>query len=172
MQLYRVPKSNSGFTLIEIVITSIVVGVLAAISVPNLFGLFTQNTVKADISKIESALKEAQRQAIRKSKQCTVSIDYSSSPIAISSNPPDCILSKREIDETLVMKSEPNDSTLDITFSYKGNVQNSYTIVLYSDFASTRKCVYVSDGLGIIKQGSYLGDVSGTIDPNQCQPSN
>jgi prepilin-type N-terminal cleavage/methylation domain-containing protein len=169
MQLYLVRKPNSGFTLIEMIITSIVVGVLAAITVPNLFGLFTQSQVKADIADVESILKEAQRQAIRKGKGCTVTIN--SSTKAISSNPADCLSSNREIDNSLMMKTDQINSSFPISFSYKGNVQNSYTIVLYSNSSSTQKCVYVSDGLGIIKQGDYEGNVSSTITYNQCKLS-
>jgi prepilin-type N-terminal cleavage/methylation domain-containing protein len=47
MLLYNVHrKSNKGFTLVEMIVTVIIVGVIASIAAPNLLGLLNQSRVK------------------------------------------------------------------------------------------------------------------------------
>ncbi|BAU65233.1 type 4 prepilin-like protein [Stanieria sp. NIES-3757] len=167
MQLFNAPKKNAGFTLIEIMTTAIVVGVLAAIAVPSFVGLFNQNKVKEAVVQVEGALKEAQRQAMRRGKQCTVSINAGT----ITATPNGCLSSQRQIDSSININTDPNTSPLNITFSHRGNVTSTYAIVLSSNNTNEKKCVLISDGLGIIKQSNYQGSVSSTIYPNQCKLS-
>ena len=45
MLLYNARKYNSGFTLIEMLATIVIIGVIAAIAAPNFLGLLNRNRV-------------------------------------------------------------------------------------------------------------------------------
>ena len=107
-------QKNAGLTLIEILIAVIIVGVLAAITAPNFFGLLRQNQVNSGISSLENALKEAQRIAIRESKSCTVNINTATN--TLTANPVDCLPTPRDIDN-LTIQSNPATNPLPVVFS-------------------------------------------------------
>jgi type II secretory pathway pseudopilin PulG len=59
-----------GFTLIEMLIIIMVVGILAAIAAPSFAGLFDSIKVNQTVTELRSTLQETQRQAIRANKTC------------------------------------------------------------------------------------------------------
>lgn len=73
-----------GFTLIETLVIITVIGVLAALSAPSFIGLMDSLRVDQTISEVRTALQSTQRQAIRGTKVCSVTLDLA--PIAGSTN--------------------------------------------------------------------------------------
>jgi prepilin-type N-terminal cleavage/methylation domain-containing protein len=63
-----------GFTLTEILIALVVLGVVAGLGVPNLFATFNKNKVVEGLGTVQNALQDAQRQALRRGQQCTVQL--------------------------------------------------------------------------------------------------
>jgi len=63
---------NQGFTLLEILVALAITGVLAALTLPNLLAWLNSNTVQQAADSIQSALEDAQRQAIRLGRNCTI----------------------------------------------------------------------------------------------------
>jgi prepilin-type N-terminal cleavage/methylation domain-containing protein len=171
MLLYNARKSNSGFTLIEMLVVIIIIGVIAAIAAPNLLGLLNRNRVNEAMRQVEGALKEAQKQALRTGKKCTINITTD----AISNYGTEgCLLSKRNLNDLVQL-----DSNLAIlTFSGKGNITINGAgnprpafVVSMSNGTDLKKCVVVENFLGAIRTGEYTG--TGTpvstscITPNQ-----
>ena len=170
-------QKNAGFTLIEILVTMIIVGVLAAIAAPNFFSLLKQNEVKEGIAILEHALKDAQRIAIRESKKCTVTIDAGTNNLTAA--PTECLPTTRNISTDLDMAINTNLSPsgtgtatdIDVSFSYKGNIDVedvggttiASTIIISSDGTDTVKCLYVAEGIGLMKVGDYTS--------NSCVPA-
>jgi prepilin-type N-terminal cleavage/methylation domain-containing protein len=161
MLLWRVRKSNSGFTLVEMLAVVIIIGVIAAIAAPNLLGWFNNNRVNEAMRQVEGALKEAQKQAIRTGKRCTIEITTN----AISNYGTDgCLLSNRNLNDLIQL-----DSNLAIlTFSGKGNITidgagnpRPAFVVSMRDGNGTnfKKCVVVQNFLGAIRTGKYIGSV-------------
>jgi prepilin-type N-terminal cleavage/methylation domain-containing protein len=74
MPLFNARTNNQGFTLVEILITLIVVGVLSAIIAPSFLAMLNKNKVNDALDQVRGALQEAQREALRKSKTCTVAL--------------------------------------------------------------------------------------------------
>lgn len=63
-----------GYTLIETLTIALVVGVLAAVAAPNLAGMLDAVKVDQSVTELRSSFQDAQRQAIRKNKPCTVQL--------------------------------------------------------------------------------------------------
>lgn len=166
MLLWRVPKNNTntGFTLIEILVTTIVVGVIAAIAAPNILGLLNRNRVNDAFGQLEGAIKEAQKQATRNGSACTINMNDSDNGNSVSGG---CLLSNRNFDDVSnQIEFYANQPT--ITFSGKGNTtvvlgNQPVFVISMSNGNSTdlQKCVVIENSLGTLRTGYYTG----TLDP-------
>jgi prepilin-type N-terminal cleavage/methylation domain-containing protein len=63
---------NQGFTLLEILVALAIAGILAALTGPNLLAWLNSNKVQEATDAIQSALQDAQKQAIRLGRICTI----------------------------------------------------------------------------------------------------
>ena len=170
MLLYPVRKQNdSGFTLIEIIVVTIIIGIVAAISAPNFFSLLQRNRVTEALNSIEGALREGQKQAERDGELCDLTIDTANDQV--SGN---CLFNTRILDNNVQLHS--NADTL--SFSSKGTASAANsgvaitTAVMVVDIANetnSRKCLVVNS-LGIIKTGDFTADptTSANIVPANC----
>lgn len=172
-------RKNQGFTLIETLAVAIMVGILAAIAAPNLFGLLTRNRINQALSQIEGAIKEAQRQAIRQGKSCTVQINPADNTIKafLTADPSsNCLLNDRKIADNIDIRNTSNlGTTPSIQFSYKGSTTTSGTIVVSSLGSDLEKCFVISLGLGIIRTGEYEPPESAdpdSVSADYCQSNN
>ncbi len=147
MLLYNARKPSSGFTLTEMVVTIIIIGVIAAIAAPNFLGLLNRNRVNEAVRQIAGAIKEAQRQAIKDSSSCTVNVTSATRTVSGG-----CLLSNRIINDNVTINSDYT-----ITFSGKGNTASSATIVVSTSNNAVQKCLDISAGLGLIREGDYDG---------------
>ncbi|MEA5508558.1 hypothetical protein VB715_02150 [Crocosphaera sp. UHCC 0190] len=159
------------------VITTIVVGILSAFSIPSMIGITSQNQVKATTDQIKNLFQEAQRQSIRTGKICTVTVSATttSADAFISSTPPGCLSTA-----PVFLRSQLKISTVDfpstVTISYRGNVAFDWgtntsppsppaLIVVQSPSAKQQSCLTLTPGLGIIRTGIYNTSTS------TCLPS-
>lgn len=179
MQRYNVRNQNSGFTLTEMIVTVIVAGVIAAITAPSLVGWLNRNQVNEAQRQVESALKEAQRQAIRRGKSCSVTITPGLNATISSSD--NCLLSQRNFGTNTSVGGDKvsinaNDGEANIiNFSHKGIPDIQKVIVINSSLNSTQKCVAIADGIGRIITGTYTGNLNGnlngSITRSNCNPA-
>lgn len=182
-------NKNKGFTLIEMVVTIIIVGILSAVAVPSLLGLLNQTRVNDGRRQIESAIKEAQRQAVRRSVPCTVILNATNNTItAIPGTPTNplppgntvqCLAGNKIINSDLEFKADvgggASATNIEIIFSRKGiNTSGPRTIAVYRDgvVGGVQKCIIITANLGGAKSGIYTGDVSNNIVSNSCDLSN
>jgi len=155
-------KSNQekGVTLLEVVLVSVIIGIMAAMSVPNLLEEQRQQKVNEAFSKVRGALVEAQTNANRQSTDCTVKLTKSGA----SGNPAGCVLEPFSVDTDIVSITKTDFSTTptDITFSFTGTTGNTDTLwIARKDFGgnvieSSAKCIVVST-LGMIRTGINEG---------------
>jgi prepilin-type N-terminal cleavage/methylation domain-containing protein len=176
MSHYNAHKSNSGFTLVELLITLVVIGVIAAITAPNFLGLLSRNRVNDAALQVEGALKEAQRQAMRKGKICQIDINTPSKTI---SNPATngCLLNTRNLNNLIQL----NSNLPSISFSSKGNITGGSIIapvtvtpvivVSMPNRTTQNKCVVFDGFFGVMRSGDYTTALgAGAIPvPTSCQ---
>ncbi|WP_324281494.1 type II secretion system protein [Cyanobacterium aponinum UTEX 3221] len=183
--LNRHKNEEKGFNLLEVVLVSVIVGIMAAVSVPNLLEQQRQERVNEAFNKIRGALVEAQTNANRKSRSCTVVItttqvssylhvDDDGDPYTPSeddddngldpkpiTNPESCTLENIAIDDSIVEMRSTASGGLpqNITFDFDGNLTKTtqQTIHLKRKNApnETGKCIVISNQLGTIRTGIY-----------------
>jgi prepilin-type N-terminal cleavage/methylation domain-containing protein len=177
--------SEQGFTLIEIIVTLILLAVMAAISSPSLVGAWQQGKANQGLNELKSAIQEAQANANRMSKDCTITINGladSTSTVTqggkpyyeIASSINGCLGERKYIREDFltIKSSRSNPGKGIVTFNFKGEPDGTspQTFVIYRDNStSTGKCLIVSSGIGMKRIGEYFGDASGTLDENNCK---
>jgi prepilin-type N-terminal cleavage/methylation domain-containing protein len=173
MLLYNARKSNSGFTLIEIMVVTIIIGVIAAIAAPNFLGLLNRNRITDAAQQVEGALKEAQRQALRTGKSCTVNINTTDKKIENPSTTPPtngCLLTNRDLDSSS-SSIQLNSNTTSIVFSGKGNITGGTAptlVVSMSNGSPDQKCVVLEGLFATLRSGKYSGTLSPPV-ATSCQ---
>ena len=169
MQNKGYSQSDRGFTLLELAIVLFIISIVAAISLPNFVGLLGRVRVNTSLDRLVGAIKETQRQAMRLSKSCRITINPNTNEVSATSN--DCLLNEREIDESINIRTNLSGGVPNIYFSHKGSTTKMGTIVLSSDLTNIQKCFVISLGLGITRTGNYIGSKTGSISPRNCKAS-
>ena len=190
---------NQGFTLLEILIALAIAGILAALTGPNLLAWLNRNEVQQATDAIQLALEDAQRQAIRRGRSCTINFTNptGTSPTVysqITASEPGCLVATNTNASSLNLPEEifmvVNNfpilgSSPGVQFSFRGHVPgltfvpraNQAIIVLYPAANATadpypnqeKKCIVIASLLGIVKQGTYTGTSLTNLDARQCE---
>lgn len=157
-----------GFTLLEIMVVVLIISILSAITAPSFLALFNKNKVNDALAQVQGALQQAQREAIRKSRSCTVTLDTTTKKI--TSSP--CVVTGATLNSNVGV--ETNQTS--IQFSYRGTItlSDAGTFVFFSeDNPGEKKCLVISKPLAIIRTGNYTGqipsNVANPIASNNCE---
>ncbi|AHB89052.1 type IV fimbrial biogenesis protein FimT [Thermosynechococcus sp. NK55a] len=168
MHFFAVHKQ--GMTLIEILIVLTVAVILALAITPSfLYWLETQRVNQA-LDSLEGALREAQREAMRRNQTCRVAINTGVNPI-IAGQPPQCLPNgPRQLQHVTLRR---NDGTASVQFGFQGRTSSTGTIVIAAtNHPTLQRCLVVSLGLGIMRTGNYVEtDTTGTTADN-CRERN
>lgn len=163
---YDANKNERGFTLLESVSITVIIGILAAIITPNFWKMYEQFEVDRSLEQLQGALQEAQKNAVKKSQTCTVTIDTIGKKITGSSG---CLLEGRNL-PTAVTIGHTGSNTVNFTFRGETNVGSAKTIILYNSSQSNKKCLVISAGIGLMRTGNYIDNPS-IIDSADCKVS-
>jgi len=163
MKLWNVPKQNDGFTLIEVVAVTVIIGIVGAIAVPNVLGQLNKSRISNGVAQIEGAFKEAQRQATSRRQSCTIQIGEVAGVVTIQNSVGNCLLETRELDAGINVANNTGNATLAIQFSAKGNIGNTanyvpantgnWTIAVSHDDINSPKCLRIEGLFGDIQKG-------------------
>jgi len=171
---FYVPKTSQGFTLIEQLIIILMVGILASMVAPSFQGISNRSKVNAAANQLQGALREAQRQAIRKSQDCTVTLPATNTtspkiPPSGTTNP--CLVTGTRTLNDVTIRHNLGSLTPanEITFDLRGGLAAGGTIVLsIPNGTPQQKCIVISGSMGLIRSGNYLQtDTTGT-DEDDC----
>lgn len=102
-------KMGKGENMIEqwleraIAVTLVIVGIIAAIAIPNFLGLLSNYRLEEGLQVLLGAINETQRLAMAKGKSCRININPSTH--IITANSPGCLLSDRKISDKIDIRS-------------------------------------------------------------------
>jgi type II secretory pathway pseudopilin PulG len=165
---------QSGFTLIENLIIAVVIGIFAVMTLPSFLAFLNRIKLDHAIAEVQGALQEAQREAIRRSQPCTVTLDFAAREIT----GPCLITGTRTLPEEVTMAtnltSSGTSNQVQITFGILGgsvfDVETEITppptdpvgkIVFHlAETDENKPCLAISNTLGLTRSGTYLGDLN------------
>jgi type II secretory pathway pseudopilin PulG len=152
---------NSGWTLLETIIVSLITGILGSIAIVNMLGIMNKNKVQNSLYEVKGALREAQRNAIKMGKECRVVMNADINPTYLSVDTATkyigCLNSSGvDLSGINVTENFPGSR---IRFSYKGNSTNLGTIVFHSSNTEAKYCLVLSNLLGIMRSGVYTKEI-------------
>jgi prepilin-type N-terminal cleavage/methylation domain-containing protein len=166
---------NAGWTLLEIMIVILIIGILASLALPNMVEGIEKRKAQSALSQLKGTLQEAQRNSIKMGKECKVTLkgtndNFDPPSIAVHSDTQyvGCLSSSETFFRNLQMRE--NFPGTSISFSYRGNTTNIGTFVVESPNARTKYCLVVSNFLGIMRSGVYNGSTS-SVSASDCQSS-
>lgn len=166
MQANFTRKGDRGYTVTELLVTLVIVGIVAAIASPSFLGLLSRYRLEEALQQLLGAINETQRLAIVRGKSCRININLSTNNI--TANTAGCLLSDRKISDKITIRSNFTGST-SISFSYKGSTTRMGTIVLSSDHTDLQKCFVIALGTGIKRVGDYNGSKTGSVSRTKCK---
>ena len=157
---------QAGFTLLEILVIVVIVGILAAIIAPSWLQFFANRQVEAARAEIDQGIRQAQTQAIarRATWQFTIreqgdQVEWAIHPQAIAV---DNISLWQTFDPTIVVDwqnttDSDQEQIYTIAFDFKGTVE-AQSIVTVEDRAdiARKRCVLINNLLGRTSKGEEL----------------
>ncbi len=72
----RKKRAVLGFTLAEKMVLVAIMGIVASISAPSVWGMLNRAKLKQTVAEVRTALNETQREAIKGNKVCTVTLNF------------------------------------------------------------------------------------------------
>jgi len=183
MSRLNVHHKNQGFTLLEILVALAITGILAALTLPNLLAWLNSNRVQEATDAIQSALRDAQKQAIRRGRSCTINFTNGTDtePTVyrqITASQPGCLVATNTNAGSLSLPQEvcmvvrnfpdfPSDSgSPGVQFSFRGHVPGltfdpraSQAIIVLYPAANASAAPYPNQERKCIVIASLLGIV-------------
>ncbi|MDG2991589.1 type II secretion system GspH family protein [Candidatus Synechococcus calcipolaris G9] len=143
-------------TLPEILAVVVIIGILAAISLPSFLSWLNDRRVRDALVKVEGAMKEAQREAIRQGRQCDLIINTSSNGSITGS----CLVTgPRTFGDPALPFLTPiqlRSNRNDYSFFVNGTTNSTATLVVALPTGeATQRCFVLSNGVGMMRKGTY-----------------
>ncbi|MGB2927222.1 MAG: type II secretion system protein [Limnothrix sp.] len=159
-------QQNQGFTLIEILSVIVMVGVMAAIAAPGMLGFLARSKVDRAFANLQDTVTNTQRQAMKKSQECRVILPENETENGLLSS--NCLITGAEEFTDIFIKYNKKDIK-NITFNYRGGTSPLRTIVLYSKNTEYKRCLVISNGIGMTRKGVYTKNDLANISASHCK---
>ncbi|MEM9121154.1 MAG: prepilin-type N-terminal cleavage/methylation domain-containing protein [Cyanobacteria bacterium P01_F01_bin.56] len=152
--------STAGYTLVEILIVVIIVGILAAIAAPSWLAYATRQRVKAVESDLVEVLKQAQQRAISQRRDITVTIDETAAVPTIVVDGFSEELGPNDLQPGTIALDAPDAPNNVITFDYQGTLRGQeanlpfVVNIVPSTGTAQQQCAIVATILGNVATSS------------------
>jgi Tfp pilus assembly protein FimT len=110
----RLKQSDRGYTIIELLVIVIMLGVLSAIAAPGWLGFINRQRVRTVNDRVFQSLRTAQSEAKRTKQPVTIKFDKSVDPPTVTFDPP---LATGGSTQTLNAGGEIKPRTIELTFN-------------------------------------------------------
>ncbi len=144
----------------ETSIILVIVGIVAAIAGPSFLQWFQSKQRDSGLARLESALRESQREAIRRSQDCTVNIPTGINQTISGS----CLITGERLLNQIRIEHSRTDNPWIVRFDFKGRNrgvdQNGIISLSVPGSSVAPKCLAISNGIGLMRTGNY--------DPNEA----
>ncbi|WP_310483767.1 type II secretion system protein [Chamaesiphon sp. VAR_48_metabat_403] len=150
--LHSNANKDLGFTLIESLVVLAIVGIALAMAIPSSIAAINRAKLAQSTDLVVASLQEAQIEAIRRNKNCTLTLDKVNRKI---SGQQGCLLSgDRILPDSIDL--DYTGASGEIQYGIRGNTTTNKSIILkVSGNSNNARCLTVSAPLGIIRLGSY-----------------
>lgn len=164
MTNFRV-QQDEGFTLVETLVVIMIIGIMAVIAAPSMLGFLARSKVDKGFAALQSMVQITQREAIKKSQNCEITLPENESENAVLTS--DCLITGPETLTEVFIKY--NVSSKKIKFDYRGGTSPLRTIAIYSPDTDYRRCLVISNGIGMTRSGIYTKETKSGISATHCQ---
>lgn len=155
-------QPEDGFTLLEVLVVIVIVGVLAAIAAPSWLAFATRQRMTAVESDLIQVLRQAQETAITRRQTVTVQIvdeDPSVLPtvnVVVGANTRSETLGPNELQPGMITLNVPDAPNNQISFDYQGAASNQeanlpFVVNIVPNGGPQRQCAIVATILGNVK---------------------
>jgi len=160
------PRSNRGFSLLELVIVIAIVGILSGISITT----FGRNRSKEELKQASREgiawLKQVQSRAIQQHRICAITIDRQSASAVATPTSVSTLQESEQCTDTgshtfnspiILLKSDcpfsDDSQSLNISFTARGTMPCGGEIYLESRNTNNQRCISLLAPLGVIREG-------------------
>jgi len=153
-------SANRGWTLIEMIVTVVIIGILAAMAMPSFGRMQARNQLRGAMADVQGAIREAQRNAIKQGSSCTVELNPTALTVRQASSTPGCVSNPVNLSNVNGVSMTVPSSNTDITFTFKGNptFNSDTTIALAHEITDIgSRCLVISSELGMMRTGNLVG---------------
>lgn len=160
-------KQTAGFTLFELLAGLGIVGILGAIASGSFLGIVERGRVNEAANVLRGLIQTSQREAIKKSRDCIINLPpkQTRNPV-ISSN---CaVTGDRQLRNVAIQYNQTNQ----IHINHQGRFRQRRTIVIYSNNTDYKRCLVVSNFIGMTRTGRYTDSNVATVSADFCQTTN
>ncbi len=150
--LHSSANKARGFTLAESLIIVAIVGILVAMAVPSMKAAIDRANLVRATDMVVASLQEAQREAMRRDRACTLTLDKVGRKIVGEQG---CLLTgDRYLPEPIEI--DYTGATGEIQYGIRGNTTTNKAVILsVGNSRQNTRCLTISAPLGIIRLGTY-----------------
>jgi prepilin-type N-terminal cleavage/methylation domain-containing protein len=148
-------NSERGFTLFEQLIVMFLIGIFASLSSPSLIRMYQRAKINDAANTLRGAVQEAQRQAMMRSKNCTIFL-----PVTNTKDPNitgDCLITGDRLLKDVNLRHNYASKNNKIVFNYRGESNGLGTMVIdkQAEKINYQKCLVISNFIGMSRSGIY-----------------